>query len=123
MTANNNYDYLILTCINFNPTATIYYTSRSVLEGIQQKWSGLRGRSQAECVRISLTCLRKWQHFGAALFPAAMPPLPPPPQLSGEATSPDSPASPPPTPLWVAVSEDAISLLEHGNMNPIARYI
>ncbi len=40
-------------------------SSASVLA---QKWSSLRGKSSHDCVRIFLTCTRKWQFFGASLF-------------------------------------------------------
>ena len=35
---------------------------------IVEKWSSLRGKSALDCVRIFLTCTRKWQFFGARLF-------------------------------------------------------
>lgn len=33
-----------------------------------EKWRGLKGRTQMDCVRIYLTCSRKWPYFGATLF-------------------------------------------------------
>ena len=33
-----------------------------------EKWRGLKGRTQLDCVRIYLTCTRKWPFFGATLF-------------------------------------------------------
>lgn len=33
-----------------------------------EKWRGLKGRTQLDCVRIYLTCTRKWPYFGATLF-------------------------------------------------------
>lgn len=35
---------------------------------LMDKWRGLRGRTQLDCVRIYLTCTRKWPFFGATLF-------------------------------------------------------
>ncbi|CAL4101039.1 unnamed protein product [Meganyctiphanes norvegica] len=78
---------------------------KSLLENLQEKWVGLRGRSQNDCVRIYLTCTRKWPYFGATLFPA-------------KTTIAETEA----TPVWVAVSEDAITLLDNTSMQPIARY-
>ena len=41
----------------------------SVLEStLVEKWASLRGKSVHDCVRIYLTCTRKWQFFGAQLF-------------------------------------------------------
>ncbi|XP_069191623.1 uncharacterized protein CG43867 isoform X4 [Procambarus clarkii] len=79
--------------------------TKTLQDSLQEKWVGLRGRTQNDCVRIYLTCTRKWPYFGATLFPAATP-------------SPDGP----PTPVWVAVSEDAITLLDHTSMVSIGRY-
>ena len=39
-------------------------------DAITDKWTALKGRSIADCVRIYLTCTRKWPFFGAALFHA-----------------------------------------------------
>lgn len=33
-----------------------------------EKWRALKGRTQMDCVRIYLTCTRKWPFFGATLF-------------------------------------------------------
>lgn len=33
-----------------------------------EKWRSLKGRTQLDCVRIYLTCTRKWPFFGATLF-------------------------------------------------------
>ncbi|XP_066982425.1 uncharacterized protein CG43867 isoform X7 [Macrobrachium rosenbergii] len=78
---------------------------KSLLDSLQEKWVGLRGRTQSDCVRIYLTCTRKWPYFGATLFPAATP------TTDG-----------PPSPVWVAVSEDAITLLDHASMASVGRY-
>lgn len=67
------------------------------------KWVLLKGRSTLDCVRIYLTCCRKWPYFGAALFQAK-------PRHSDQAMA------------WLAVSEDAINVLELSSMAPIARY-
>ena len=44
--------------------------NRQMVDAISDKWSALRGRSTADCVRIYLTCTRKWPLYGAALFRA-----------------------------------------------------
>ncbi|XP_076065828.1 uncharacterized protein CG43867 isoform X3 [Oratosquilla oratoria] len=79
--------------------------TKTLLDSLQEKWIGLRGRTHGECVRIYLTCTRKWPFFGATLFPAATP-------------TPDGP----PNPVWVAVSEEAITLLDYTSMQAIVRY-
>ena len=35
---------------------------------LAEKWRGLAGKTTSDCVRILLTCTRKWQFFGATLF-------------------------------------------------------
>ena len=35
---------------------------------LAEKWRGLAGKTASDCVRILLTCTRKWQFFGATLF-------------------------------------------------------
>ncbi|XP_065095489.1 uncharacterized protein CG43867 isoform X7 [Ochlerotatus camptorhynchus] len=70
---------------------------------VATKWSLLKGRSVVDCVRIYLTCARKWPFFGAALFQAK-------PRHSDQAMA------------WLAVSEDALSVLELSSMGSIARY-
>lgn len=51
------------------------YRDQLSQEGLQElqnrlleKWRGLKGRTQLDCVRIYLTCTRKWPFFGATLF-------------------------------------------------------
>lgn len=52
----------------------IYYDHvffcRELQEKLQEKWIALRGRSVVDCVRIYLTCTRKWPFFGATLYQA-----------------------------------------------------
>lgn len=43
---------------------------REIADAITDKWTALKGRSITDCVRIYLTCTRKWPFFGAALFHA-----------------------------------------------------
>ncbi|XP_058115979.1 uncharacterized protein CG43867 [Anopheles coustani] len=70
---------------------------------LSAKWALLKGRSILDCVRIYLTCARKWPFFGASLFQAK-------PRHSDQAMA------------WLAVSEDALSVLELSSMATIARY-
>lgn len=87
---------------------------RDLQDLLADKWASLRGRTVSDCVRIYLTCTRKWALFGATLFQARLRPPPPPdapPQLETGA------------PLWLAAAEDGISLLELGSMAPIAKYL
>ncbi|XP_058445741.1 uncharacterized protein CG43867 isoform X5 [Malaya genurostris] len=76
---------------------------KELQELLAGKWSLLKGRSVVDCVRIYLTCARKWPFFGAALFQAK-------PRHSDQAMA------------WLAVSEDALSVLELSSMASIARY-
>lgn len=76
---------------------------KELQEFLAGKWSLLKGRSIVDCVRIYLTCARKWPFFGAALFQAK-------PRHSDQAMA------------WLAVSEDALSVLELSSMATIARY-
>ncbi|XP_036449275.1 LOW QUALITY PROTEIN: pleckstrin homology domain-containing family H member 1 [Colossoma macropomum] len=70
---------------------------RELAERLAAKWSVLRGCSAAECVRIYLTVARKWPLFGAKLFSAK----PVPPSALQQ------------TQVWLAVSEDGLSVLDY----------
>lgn len=72
-------------------------------ERLTEKWSWLRGRSCVDCVRIYLTCARKWPLFGAGLFQARE-------AAAGGAV------------VWLAVAEDSLSVLELASMAPIATH-
>ncbi|KAJ1528437.1 hypothetical protein ONE63_006849 [Megalurothrips usitatus] len=76
---------------------------KDLQERLVEKWSSLKGRSTADCVRIYLTCTRKWPYFGSGLFQARF--------RQAE-----------PAVVWLAVSEDSITLLELGTMQALARY-
>ncbi|XP_049312429.1 uncharacterized protein CG43867 isoform X9 [Bactrocera dorsalis] len=76
---------------------------KEVQELLISKWMLLKGRSTLDCVRIYLTCCRKWPYFGASLFQAK-------PRHSEQAMA------------WLAVSEDALNVLELSSMTPMARY-
>ncbi|XP_075387167.1 pleckstrin homology domain-containing family H member 1 [Tenrec ecaudatus] len=64
------------------------------------KWAALQGCSPPECIRIYLTVARKWPFFGAKLFTAQ------PAQLSWKEN----------VPVWIAVNEDGVSILDHNTM-------
>ncbi|KAH7934203.1 hypothetical protein HPB49_022973 [Dermacentor silvarum] len=68
-------------------------------ESLGERWATLKGRSVQDCVRIYLNCVRKWPLCGARLFAAKM--------KSKEQQS-----------LWLAVSEDGISLLDCATLQP-----
>uniref|UniRef100_A0AAR2JWM5 Pleckstrin homology, MyTH4 and FERM domain containing H1 n=1 Tax=Pygocentrus nattereri TaxID=42514 RepID=A0AAR2JWM5_PYGNA len=70
---------------------------RELAERLAAKWSVLRGCTAAECVRIYLTVARKWPLFGAKLFSAK----PVPPSALQQ------------TQVWLAVSEDGLSVLDY----------
>ncbi|TMW47133.1 hypothetical protein DOY81_007782 [Sarcophaga bullata] len=76
---------------------------KEIQELLITKWILLKGRSTLDCVRIYLTCCRKWPYFGASLFQAK-------PRHSEQAMT------------WLAVSEDALNVLELSSMAPLARY-
>ncbi|KAI8432051.1 hypothetical protein MSG28_004570 [Choristoneura fumiferana] len=76
---------------------------REVEEKLRSKWTALKGRSTADCVRIYLNCTRKWPFFGATLFQARIKQ----PDLSM---------------AWLAVSEDGVTVLELASMTVIGRY-
>ncbi|XP_078262285.1 pleckstrin homology domain-containing family H member 1 isoform X2 [Rhinoraja longicauda] len=70
------------------------------------KWMLLGGCSGADCVRIYLTVGRKWPLFGAKLF-AAKPIAPPPLEEK---------------PVWLAVNEDGVNILECSTMHLMLNY-
>ncbi|XP_076661885.1 uncharacterized protein CG43867 isoform X4 [Halictus rubicundus] len=76
---------------------------RELQERLQEKWISLKGRSVLDCVRIYLTCTRKWPFFGATLYQAKL--------KQGE-----------PITVWIAVSEDSVTLLELQTMAVMCRY-
>uniref|UniRef100_A0A4W3J751 Pleckstrin homology domain containing, family H (with MyTH4 domain) member 1 n=1 Tax=Callorhinchus milii TaxID=7868 RepID=A0A4W3J751_CALMI len=67
------------------------------------KWMVLRGCSGSDCLRIYLTVARKWPLFGAKLFTA-------------------KPIAPEEAPVWLAVNEDGVSVLECSTMRPVMNY-
>ncbi|XP_059480674.1 uncharacterized protein CG43867 isoform X5 [Neocloeon triangulifer] len=73
-------------------------------DGLAEKWIALRGRSVIDCVRIYLTCARKWPYFGTSLYQAKM------------CTGPEKGV------VWMSVGEDAVTILELGTMALKARY-
>ncbi|XP_011879403.1 PREDICTED: uncharacterized protein CG43867 isoform X1 [Vollenhovia emeryi] len=76
---------------------------RELQEKLQEKWIALKGRSVLDCVRIYLTCTRKWPFFGATLYQAKL-----------KQTEPVT--------VWIAVSEDSVTLLELQTMAVMCRY-
>ncbi|CAH0726880.1 unnamed protein product, partial [Brenthis ino] len=76
---------------------------RDIEEKLRSKWMALKGRSTADCVRIYLNCTRKWPFFGATLFQARIKQ----PDLSM---------------VWLAVSEEGVTVLELASMAVIGRY-
>ncbi|XP_053130423.1 pleckstrin homology domain-containing family H member 1 isoform X2 [Hemicordylus capensis] len=80
---------------------------RRLADQLATKWMLLQGCSLQECVRIYLTVARKWPLFGAKLF-TAKPVLPSPLEDC---------------PLWIAVNEDGISILEYNTMHLKLAYL
>ncbi|XP_053883286.1 pleckstrin homology domain-containing family H member 1 isoform X3 [Malaclemys terrapin pileata] len=74
---------------------------RRLADRLATKWMVLQGCSPLECIRIYLTVARKWPLFGAKVF-AAKPVLPSPLEDC---------------PVWIAVNEDGISILDYNTMH------
>ncbi|XP_065259865.1 pleckstrin homology domain-containing family H member 1 [Emys orbicularis] len=74
---------------------------RQLADRLATKWMVLQGCSPLECIRIYLTVARKWPLFGAKVF-AAKPVLPSPLEDC---------------PVWIAVNEDGISILDYNTMH------
>ncbi|XP_037073458.1 pleckstrin homology domain-containing family H member 1-like [Pollicipes pollicipes] len=75
---------------------------RQLSDALVEKWGSLKGRSTHDCVRIYLTCTRKWPHFGTALFKA---------KLSGDGTA-----------VFLAAGEGALCVLNVSTLQETARY-
>ncbi|NWJ01343.1 PKHH1 protein, partial [Crypturellus undulatus] len=73
---------------------------RQVTDRLATKWMMLQGCSPPECVRIYLTVARKWPLFGTKMF----------------AAKPILPSSLEDCPVWIAVNEDGISILDYNSM-------
>ncbi|XP_046382604.1 uncharacterized protein CG43867 isoform X5 [Ischnura elegans] len=82
---------------------------RELLESLTEKWMSLKGRSLLDCVRIYLTCTRKWPFFGATLFQAKL--------KSGNAGEVAIGQE-----VWLAVTEDSVTLLELSSMHALSRH-
>ena len=53
---------------NANDGAELNGANSLVMSSLKDKWASLKGKSSHDCVRIFLTCTRKWQFFGNKLF-------------------------------------------------------
>uniref|UniRef100_A0A8C5TZH1 Pleckstrin homology, MyTH4 and FERM domain containing H1 n=1 Tax=Malurus cyaneus samueli TaxID=2593467 RepID=A0A8C5TZH1_9PASS len=73
---------------------------RQLTDRLATKWMVLQGCSPPECIRIYLTVARKWPLFGAKIF----------------AAKPILPSSLEDCPVWIAVNEDGISILDYNTM-------
>uniref|UniRef100_A0A8C4SVK3 Pleckstrin homology, MyTH4 and FERM domain containing H2 n=1 Tax=Erpetoichthys calabaricus TaxID=27687 RepID=A0A8C4SVK3_ERPCA len=80
---------------------------RQLRQMLIAKWTSLRGRTASDCVRIYLTVARKWHLFGAKLFFAK--------------TITSSPC--PNVPVWLAVNETGITVLEQKSMVRIGSFL
>ncbi|XP_074005042.1 pleckstrin homology domain-containing family H member 1 [Numenius arquata] len=74
---------------------------RQLADRLATKWMVLQGCSPPECIRIYLTVARKWPLFGANVFTA----------------KPVLPSSLEDCPVWIAVNEDGISILDYNTMH------
>ncbi|NWV21888.1 PKHH1 protein, partial [Origma solitaria] len=73
---------------------------RQLTDRLATKWMVLQGCSPPECIRIYLTVARKWPLFGAKIF----------------AAKPILPSSLEDCPVWIAVNEDGITILDYKTM-------
>ena len=53
---------------NANDGAELNGANSLIMSSLKDKWASLKGKSSHDCVRIFLTCTRKWQFFGNKLF-------------------------------------------------------
>ncbi|NXV58255.1 PKHH1 protein, partial [Molothrus ater] len=74
---------------------------RQLTNRLVTKWMVLQGCSPPECIRIYLTVARKWPLFGTKIF----------------AAKPILPSSSEDCPVWIAVNEDGISILDYNTMH------
>ncbi|XP_039560827.1 pleckstrin homology domain-containing family H member 1 isoform X4 [Passer montanus] len=74
---------------------------RQLTDRLATKWLVLQGCSPPECIRIYLTVARKWPLFGTKIF----------------AAKPILPSSLEDSPVWIAVNEDGISILDYNTMH------
>ncbi|EEB20222.1 conserved hypothetical protein [Pediculus humanus corporis] len=79
---------------------------KELQDELMDKWKALKGRTIPDCVRIYLTCVRKWPFFGSSLFQAKL--------KTGDENQIGV--------LWVAVGEDAVTLLDLETMSPLVRH-
>ncbi|XP_071963475.1 pleckstrin homology domain-containing family H member 1-like isoform X2 [Antedon mediterranea] len=70
---------------------------------LSDKWTGLRGRTQQECIRIYLGVTRKWPFLGAKLFSAKT--------KFGNYGD-----------IYIAVQDDSISLLDYSTLKVIVTH-
>ncbi|XP_033105384.1 pleckstrin homology domain-containing family H member 1-like [Anneissia japonica] len=70
---------------------------RTLKMKLSDKWTGLRGRTQQECIRIYLGVTRKWPFLGAKLFSAKT--------KFGNCGD-----------IYIAVQDDSISLLDYSTL-------
>ena len=53
---------------NANDGTQLNCANSLIMSSLKDKWASLKGKSSHDCVRIFLTCTRKWQFFGNKLF-------------------------------------------------------
>ena len=97
------FSFFFLIFLNF-----FFFFCREIADAITDKWTALKGRNITDCVRIYLTCTRKWPFFGAALFHAKV--------KSGGGNSDLEGVT-----VWLAVNEETITLLDVSSMQSVAR--
>ncbi|XP_035703733.1 uncharacterized protein CG43867 isoform X2 [Folsomia candida] len=80
---------------------------KTLCDNLVEKWSFLKCKSSLDCVRIYLTCTRKWSFFGATLFSV---------NVRGTHVIEDGSSA------WAGICEDGIAILDSITLQQIAKY-
>ncbi|CAH3122183.1 unnamed protein product [Porites lobata] len=88
---------------------------RSLTLRMAEKWSTLHGWNQRECVDRYLENARRWPFFGCKLFQAQQ-------KHTVSAAKKRGPQTESSQPVWLAVEEDSISILEGQSLRLMCRY-
>ncbi|KAI1296676.1 Uncharacterized protein HDE_05241 [Halotydeus destructor] len=88
-----------------------------VLLGLRSRWSELQNCTTSGCVRIYLNCAKKWSLFGAQLFHAIVRK-----PIKMKSSSYKTTLVANATRVWLAVTNEAISILDEDTMNVVFQY-
>ena len=85
---------------------------------LAEKWRGLSGKTASDCVRILLTCTRKWQFFGATLFEVKVGTRRELIELLFLLVQSEIDQSS----VWLAINEEGVSVLDHTTMQVTEKF-